>query len=100
MLSHHFLQKFNAETGRKIRGFSPEAMDQMLRYRWPGNVRELKNVVERAVVLARGEFIEIDDLTLSKLSTAGDTADAVPSAANVFEPLSLEELERRHILST
>ncbi|HEY2762352.1 MAG TPA: sigma 54-interacting transcriptional regulator [Pirellulales bacterium] len=99
-LSHHFLQKFNAETGRKIRGFSPEAIDQMLRYRWPGNVRELKNVVERAVVLARGEFIEIDDLTLSKLSTAGDTADAVPSAANAFEPMSLEELERRHILAT
>ncbi len=51
-LSQHFLQKFNAETGRKIRGFSREAMEHMLRYRWPGNVRELKNVVERAVVLA------------------------------------------------
>ena len=77
---HYFLQQFNAETGRKIRGFTPEAMEQMLRYRWPGNVRELKNVVERAVVLARGEIIELEDLTLSKLSTAGDTADVVPSA--------------------
>ena len=54
----------------------------MLRYRWPGNVRELKNVIERAVVLARGELIELEDLTLSKLATAGDTADVVPSAAN------------------
>ena len=67
-LAHHFLQKFNAETGRKIRGFTAEAMEQMLRYRWPGNVRELKNVIERAVVLARGEMIEVEDLTLSKLS--------------------------------
>jgi Nif-specific regulatory protein len=99
-LAHHFLQKFNAETGRKIRGFTPEAMDQMLRYRWPGNVRELKNVIERAVVLTRGEFIEVEDLTLSKLSTAGDTADVVAASASAFEPMSLEELERRHILAT
>jgi transcriptional regulator with GAF, ATPase, and Fis domain len=99
-LSHHFLQKFNAETGRKIRGFTVEAMEQMLRYRWPGNVRELKNVIERAVVLSRGEYIDVEDLTLSKLSTAGDTAEISPAAANEFEPVSLEELERRHILAT
>jgi transcriptional regulator with GAF, ATPase, and Fis domain len=99
-LAHHFLLKFNAETGRKIRGFAPEAMEQMLHYRWPGNVRELKNVVERAVVLSRAETIEVEDLTLSKLSTAGDTAEVVPNSAGVFEPMSLDELERRHILAT
>jgi Nif-specific regulatory protein len=60
----------------------------------------LKNVVERAVVLTRGESIEMEDLTLSKLSTAGDTAEVVPNPAGVFEPMSLEELERRHILAT
>ncbi len=98
-LAHYFLQKFNAETGRKLRGFTPEATEQMLRYRWPGNVREVKNVVERAVVLTRGEVIDVEDLTLSKLSTAGDTADLVPSVSE-FEPMSLEELERRHILAT
>ena len=99
-LAHHFLLRYNAETGRKIRGFSTDAMELMLRYRWPGNVRELKNVIERAVVLARGEMIELEDLALSKLQTAGDTADAVPSASNSFEPMSLEELERRQILAT
>ena len=95
-----FCMRFNAETGRKIRGFGSDAMEQMLRYRWPGNVRELKNVMERAVVLARGESIEMEDLALSKLQTAGDTAEIVPSSANAFEPMSLEELERRHILAT
>src|SRR5262249_45951823 len=99
-LALHFLQRFNVETGRKIRGFSQEAMEQMVRYRWPGNVRELKNVVEPAVVLTRGEFIEVEDLTLSKLSTAGDTADNMPMPANTFEPMSLDDLERRHILAT
>jgi Nif-specific regulatory protein len=98
-LAHHFLLRFNAETGRKISGFSSEALERMMQYRWPGNVRELKNVVERAVVLARGERIESEDLALTKLSTAGDTVDVVP-APGAFEPMSLDELERRHILAT
>lgn len=98
-LSHYFLQKFNSETGRKLRGFSPQAMESMRKYRWPGNVRELKNVVERAVVLARGEFVEHEDLTLSQLSTAGDTGEQVAIAPQ-FRPASLAEIERQHILAT
>ncbi|MGC4003343.1 MAG: sigma 54-interacting transcriptional regulator [Pirellulales bacterium] len=50
-LTHYFLQRFNGETGRKIIGFTRDALDRMMSYRWPGNVRELKNVIERAVVL-------------------------------------------------
>ena len=99
ILAHYFLQRFNAETGRRIRGFTPAATDQITAYRWPGNVRELKNVVERAVVLTRGEVIDIEDLMLTKLSTAGDTADVAPMASS-FEPISLDEVERRHILAT
>jgi Nif-specific regulatory protein len=98
-LAHHFLQKFNAETGRKLRGYSPTAMEQMRKYRWPGNVRELKNVVERAVVLARGEFIEREDLTLSQLATAGDTGEAVTPQPQ-FRATSLADMERQHILAT
>ena len=97
-LAHHFLQKFNAETGRKLRGYSPTAMEQMRKYRWPGNVRELKNVVERAVVLARGEFIEREDLTLSQLATAGDTGEAVTPQPQ-FRATSLADMERQHILA-
>jgi Nif-specific regulatory protein len=99
-LSHYFLQRFNAETGRKLRGFTPEAMEMMRKYRWPGNVRELKNVVERAVVLARGEFIEREDLTLSQISTAGDTGEQQLAHAQPFRPASLSEIERDHILAT
>jgi Nif-specific regulatory protein len=98
-LAHYFLQRFNSETGRKLRGFTPQAMELMRKYRWPGNVRELKNVVERAVVLARGELIEYDDLTLSQISTAGDTGDFQPAQAQ-FRPASLADIERQHILAT
>jgi len=98
-LATHFLERFRAETGRKIQGFSPAAISQLLAYRWPGNVRELKNVIERAVVLCRGEYIDQEDLLLSKLSTAGDTAEQSLAAA-VFRPISLEDMERHHILAT
>jgi len=98
-LANHFLQKFNAETGRRIKGFTPRAMEQIRSYRWPGNVRELKNVVERAVVLTRGEFIDLEDLTLSRLATAGDTGE-VAVVPRQYQPMSLDDVERRHILAT
>ncbi len=97
-LAHHFFDSYNAETGRKLRGYAPEALQMMQQYRWPGNVRELKNVVERAVVLARGEYIEVEDLAFSTLSTASESGDIMPK--NVYEPMSLDEMERRHILAT
>jgi transcriptional regulator with GAF, ATPase, and Fis domain len=98
-LAHYFFHKYNVETGRKLRGLTPEAMDQMVRYRWPGNVRELKNVVERAIVLAAGEFIDQEDLMLSKLPTTGDTGEGLAGPAE-FKPVSLAEMERAHILAT
>jgi transcriptional regulator with GAF, ATPase, and Fis domain/pSer/pThr/pTyr-binding forkhead associated (FHA) protein len=99
-LAEFFLQRFNQETGKKIQGYTTDALQRMREYRWPGNVRELKNVVERAVVLARRDFIDVDDLMLSTLSTVGDTGEIAPASGNVYEPLTLDEVERRHILST
>ena len=98
-LANHFLRRFNIETGRRIDGFTPEALDRLQRYRWPGNVRELKNVIERAVVLARTDSIDVTDLMLSNLATAGDTAEIV-SPLSGYEPTTLDEVERRHILAT
>jgi Nif-specific regulatory protein len=98
-LANYFLHKFKTETGRKIHGFSPDAMAQLMKYRWPGNVREVKNVVERAVVLCRGQYIEEDDLVLTSLSTTGDTAETNP-APDQFTPCPLSEVESRHILAT
>jgi Nif-specific regulatory protein len=98
-LALHFLARFNQETGRKIRGFTTEAVDHMKRYRWPGNIRELKNVVERAVVLSRGDVIGIEDLMLTSLATASESGEVTPPRLG-YEPLSLDEVERRHIRQT
>ena len=55
LLSQHFLAQFSERNRKQIKGFTPQAMDRLLRHEWPGNVRELMNAVERAVVLARAE---------------------------------------------
>lgn len=61
-LTGHFLDEVRNETGRQVRGFTPEALAALQRYRWPGNVRELQNVVERAVLLCKHEEITPNDL--------------------------------------
>ncbi|MCH8922502.1 MAG: sigma-54-dependent Fis family transcriptional regulator, partial [Planctomycetes bacterium] len=99
-LADFFLRKFTSETGRRIRGFSPDALEQLCQYRWPGNVRELKNVVERAVVLTQGEFIDRDDLTLSSLIPDDETGTKRAEPSATFEPSSLADMERHHILQT
>ncbi|NUQ62242.1 MAG: sigma 54-interacting transcriptional regulator [Pirellulales bacterium] len=99
VLANYFLEKFRSETGRKIRGYTPRAMEQLIAYRWPGNVRELRNVVERAVVLCTGQYIDQGDLLLSNLATAGDTMQH-PPADRGFHPCSLADMERSHIEAT
>ncbi len=56
VLADFFLRKFNEENQKKITGFSPEAIDFLLKYEWPGNVRELENAIERAISLAKNDI--------------------------------------------
>ncbi len=97
VLAEHFLRRFVNETGRKIRGFTPAALRKLEEYHWPGNVRELRNVVERAVALGNGPLLDIGDIWLSSLESSG----SVPAlAAAAYRPISLEEVEKEHILQT
>jgi two-component system response regulator HydG len=93
LLAQHFLTLFSEKNSKQIKGFTPQAMDRMLKYDWPGNIRELMNVVERAVVLSRTQYLDEQDLSLMK----GDESyaeDIVPG--NV----PLEEVEKATILKT
>jgi Nif-specific regulatory protein len=99
LLMHYFLDKFRSETGRKITGFTDEAVAELQKYKWPGNIRELKNIIERAVVLCRNKVIDVGDLSLSNLMTSSDTTGIMLNASS-YEPHSLEEIERFHIKRT
>jgi len=94
VLADHFLKRFGRETGRKMKGFTAAALKKLQGYHWPGNVRELRNVIERAVALGAGPTIEEADIWLSPLELVG------VAAPEVYEPLRLEAIEKRHIERT
>jgi transcriptional regulator with PAS, ATPase and Fis domain len=78
---------------RKIAGLSPSAAGQLLRYEWPGNVRELENTMERAVALARGSRVELEDLP-------AEICQAFPSPlATKGKVLPLDQVEKEYILA-
>jgi two-component system response regulator HydG len=62
LLAQHYLRVYAAKNGRKLDGFSNEALERLESYRWPGNVRELENLIERMVLLARKDRIDAEDL--------------------------------------
>ncbi len=92
LLAEHFLRRFSAANGSKVEGFSPQALSKLMSMSWEGNVRELENVIERAVVLARGSVIEESDLP----TASDDTVEGFYGAiSNQF--LTFEELEKRYM---
>jgi two-component system response regulator HydG len=99
ILAHHFLTTFAEKNRKRVKGFTPQAMDRMVRYDWPGNVRELINAVERSVILCRGEYVSDTDLPLSLRETPGPKADTL-RAEVVGADLPLEEVEKATILKT
>jgi two-component system response regulator HydG len=101
LLAQHFLKMFAAKNQKQIKGFTPQARDNLIRYDWPGNVRELMNAVERGVVLARSAYLDESDflfLTDSELSADEDLAG--PSNLSVEGDALLEEVEKTAILKT
>jgi NtrC-family two-component system response regulator AlgB len=90
-LAQQHLKMFVRQSARHIKDFTPAALTAMQRYAWPGNLRELRNVIERAVILAPGEKIDLNDFPDSLRGSQ-------PSGAVIGNRISLEELEREHIM--
>jgi two-component system response regulator HydG len=97
LLAQHFLEMFARKNNKTIEGFTPQALDAVLKHDWPGNVRELMNAVERGVVLARGHLLDPADLRLFSEETLPATADR---ATEDWIPGSLEAVEQVTILKT
>ena len=68
-IADHYARQYARKLEKRIRGVSPSAMEALLAYPWPGNIRELQNVVERAVILARGDSLSLPDFELPKLGS-------------------------------
>jgi len=94
LLAEHFLAKFSRENDKQLKGFTPGAMQVLTAYSWPGNVRQLENVVERCVVLARGDYLDLEDLPPELKNEADQfrsAADMLPSEIDLGD--TLEKIE-------
>ncbi|MFO0605874.1 MAG: sigma-54 dependent transcriptional regulator [Polyangiales bacterium] len=110
LLADFFLQRFARDAGKKLRGFSPDALAVLTAYPWPGNVRELENAVERAVVLAREGMVDREHFSLPPVASAPvsrppeSVAPAAPAGSQGPMPSvpgsTLADLERYAILSS
>ncbi len=100
ILATHFLRRFRAEADRDIRGFQPDVLEHLRRYRFPGNVRELENVVEHAVTFSRSEWIEMEDLpSRVRPGRPGGVpaGEPPPWLTQTTEILTIEELTARYV---
>jgi formate hydrogenlyase transcriptional activator len=115
-LAMFFLKRFSNKFGKRIETLSQATMDLLVGYRWPGNIRELQNVIERAVILSKGSVLVIDasqlrsdvpEMTLNPSNGVGSHTATRATASEISGlarhawscPTSLEEVERRHILT-
>ncbi|MBW2711628.1 MAG: sigma-54-dependent Fis family transcriptional regulator [Deltaproteobacteria bacterium] len=97
LLARHFLKMFSEKNNKEIKGFTPRAMDRLIRHDWPGNVRELMNAVERGVVLTRTEYLDEQDFAIMQ-NGSQPFAEAVPVFDGKENSLSLEAVEKAAVL--
>ena len=108
----HFLEHYKQRTGRFVSGISKEALRALVSYDWPGNVRELENAIERAVIIAAGRQIELDDLpsaignvvaereAMARAERAQAASEGRTTALEIELPSSMDDIERRAIQAT
>ncbi|HUS63304.1 MAG TPA: helix-turn-helix domain-containing protein, partial [Kofleriaceae bacterium] len=103
VLVDHFIQKHAQRAGKRIDGMEPDVLEALQAADWPGNVRELENTVERAVVLATRPVLEVADVAprgaIGATARPSEPAPAAPPPpTDAGDLVSLETLERQHIL--
>lgn len=108
----HFLEHYKQKTSRFVSGISKDALQALITYEWPGNVRELENAIERAVIIASGRQIELEDLPEAisvvalekrdqiKVERARAASEGRTTTFEVTVPSSMEEIERLAIEAT
>ena len=96
LLTQAFLTEFNQRNGKSVRGVDQDAMYLLERYPWPGNIRELRNVIERATILAEGDFVEQRHLPPTVVARSEESLPTVTLSPGT----TVDEAERRLILLT
>ena len=102
VLAQHFLDTFNKKLGKSIKGFSKKAIKLIYEYNWPGNIREMENTVERCMIIAEKDIIDVDDLPqhikASESSGSVELNGALFGDDNIVPFEKLKEESIRHAL--
>lgn len=105
LLAIHFLKKYTDVMGKKIKGFTPEAMEKLMKYSWPGNVRELENVIERTVVMIEDEMVNVGHLILPGMQEKEISEKQIPMTSEELKEIkkhvrekAVEEIEKAFVL--
>ena len=93
-LANFFIRRFSGELKKKMQGLEADALKLLMRYQWPGNIRELENAIERAMLLAEGTHIAVDDLRLGDSGPSGSPRDNASVVKIPPTGIPLEEVER------
>ena len=92
ILAEHFLKTFNDRLGKSIKGFTKRALKLIYEYNWPGNIREMENTIERCLIVAEKDMIDIEDLP-SHLRTA-DPAASIEYSGSLFSDETIIPFEK------
>jgi NtrC-family two-component system response regulator AlgB len=95
--AEHYLKHFSVLCGRRLEEFSEVALAAIRAYSWPGNLRELRNVIERAVILAKGNKISLEDLPVELRGQTAPGAKGDGASLEVGSLVSMEQLEEAHL---
>lgn len=96
ILVKHFIEKYNNKNNRNVKDISREALDSMMRYQFPGNIRELENMIERAVILCRGDQLTTGDIPVS-IANPEIAEDCLESISDESYEIQLKRFEQRLI---
>ncbi len=106
LLAVHFLKKYGEEMGKGIKGFTPEAMEKLMKYPWPGNVRELENIIERTVVMLDEDMVRVEHLILPGRQEKEAIKDQIPTTSDELKEIkkqirekAVEEIERAFVMN-
>jgi len=97
LLVSHFIEKRKKSLNKQITGVSPQAMAYLMAYNWPGNVRELENMLQRMMVIAKGEVLDVDDLPTEVRGKVSEV-QSQPKDLKEIARESSEMIEKRTIL--